>query len=103
MATVISQSISDMEMRILEYNIYDESNKDNPLSFWVSGSITGKINNCYKRMQTEWIPKLMADSSVSAISASKDDFVNQVTSHPTYSNRWTSMSASAAADGTTFG
>ena len=32
MATVISQSISDMDMRILEYNIYDESNKDNPLS-----------------------------------------------------------------------
>ena len=103
MVTVISQSISDMEMRILEYNIYDESNKDNPLSFWVSGSITGKINNCYKRMQREWIPKLMADSSVSAISASKEDFVNQVTSHPTYSNRWTAMSASAAADGTTFG
>jgi len=103
MATVISQSISDMEMRILKYNIYDESNEDNPLSFWVSGSITGKINNCYKRMQREWIPKLMADSSVSAISASKEDFVNQVTNHSTYSNRWTAVSASAASDGRTFG
>ena len=53
-------------------------------------------------MQADWIPKLMADSNVAAISASKEDFVNQVTGHSTYSNRWASVSASAASDGTTF-
>lgn len=94
MATIISQSISDIEMEILKHDIYDENNESNPLSLWVSGSITGKINNCYKRMQSEWIPKLMADSSVNAISASRDDFVNQVINRSDYSNRYTQMSGS---------
>ena len=94
MATIISQSISDIEMEILKHDIYDKNNESNPLSLWVSGSITGKINNCYKRMQSEWIPKLMADSSVNAISASRDDFVNQVINRSDYSNRYTQMSGS---------
>ena len=94
MATIISQSISYIEMEILKHDIYDKDNESNPLSLWVSGSITGKINNCYKRMQSEWIPKLIADSSVSAISASRDDFVNQVINRSDYSNRYTQMSGS---------
>ena len=94
MATIISQSISDIEMEILKHDIYDKDNESNPLSLWVSGSITGKINNCYKRMQSEWIPKLIADSSVSAISASRDDFVNQVINRSDYSNRYAQMSGS---------
>ena len=95
MATIISQSISDIDMEILKYDIYDKDNESNPMSLWVSGAITGKVNNCYKRMQSEWIPKLMADSSVSAISASRDDFVNQVINRPDYSNRYTQMSSSS--------
>ena len=95
MATIISQSISDIEMEILKHDIYDKDNESNPLSLWVSGSITGKINNCYKRMQSEWIPKLIADSSVNAISASRDDFVNQVINRSDYSNRYTQMSGSS--------
>ena len=94
MATIISQSISDIEMEILKHDIYDINNSSNPLSLWVSGSITGKINNCYKRIQSEWIPKLIADSSVNAISASRDDFVNQVINRSDYSNRYTQMSGS---------
>ena len=94
MATIISQSISDIEMEILKQDIYDKDNESNPLSLWVSGSITGKINNCYKRIQSEWIPKLIADSSVNAISASRDEFVNQVINRSDYSNRYTQMSGS---------
>ena len=94
MATIISQSISDIEMEILKHDIYDINNSSNPLSLWVSGSITGKINNCYKRMQSEWIPKLIADGSVNASSASRDEFVNQVINRSDYSNRYTQMSGS---------
>ena len=94
MTTIISQSISDVEMEILKHDIYDINNSSNPLSLWVSGSITGKINNCYKRMQSEWIPKLIANSSVNAISASRDEFVNQVINRSDYSNRYTQMSGS---------
>ena len=68
-------------MLILQYNIYDENNENNPATKWIDGALTGKVNNCYKRMKTEWVPKLMDDASVSAISASKDDFVSQVTNH----------------------
>ena len=46
-------------------------------------------------MQSEWIPKLIADSSVAAISASRDEFVNQVINRSDYSNRYTQMSASS--------
>jgi len=95
MATTISQSISDTEMEILKYSIYDKNNENNPLSHWVSGSIVGKLNNCYKRMQSEWIPKLMDDSNINAISASKEDFVNQVVNHPTYQTRWHSEMSSS--------
>ena len=94
MATIISQSISDVEMEILKHDIYDINNSSNPLSLWVSGSITGKINNCYKRIQSEWIPKLIADSSVNAISASRDEFVNLEINRSDYSNRYTLMSGS---------
>ena len=94
MTTIISQSISDVEMEILKHDIYDENNENNPLSLWVSGSITGKIHNCYKRMQSEWIPKLIEDSTVSAISASRDDFVKQVINRSDYSNRYQQMSGS---------
>lgn len=94
MTTIISQSISDVEMDILKHDIYDKDNESNPLSLWVSGSITGKINNCYKRMQSEWIPKLIEDSAVSAISASRDDFVKQVINRSDYSNRYQQMSGS---------
>ena len=94
MTTIISQSISDVEMDILKHDIYDKDNESNPLSLWVSGSITGKINNCYKRMQSEWIPKLIEDSTVSAISASRDDFVKQVINRSDYSNRYQQMSGS---------
>ena len=95
MATIISQSISDIEMEILKHDIYDKNNENNPLSLWISGSIRGKVNNCYKRMQSEWIPKLIADSSVAAISASRDEFVNQVINRSDYSNRYTQMSSSS--------
>ena len=50
----------------------------------ISGS---KINNCWKRFKSEWTTKLLDDSSVSAISGSKSDFVDQVTSRSDYKNR----------------
>ena len=46
-------------------------------------------------MREKWIPLLMDDASVSAISASKDDFVLQVTNHSSYQNRATQESGSS--------
>ena len=94
MATVVSQSISDTDMLILKYNIYDDDNENNPADQWVDGALTGKVNNCYKRMKDQWVPLLMDDASVSVISASKDDFVLQVTSRDDYQNRYQQESGS---------
>ena len=88
MATNISQSISDTDMLLLKNDLYDAGNPDNPAQLWIENALTGKINQCYKRMRDQWIPKLMDDNSISTISASKDDFVQQVVTHSTYQNRY---------------
>ena len=94
MATQISQSISDIDMLILKNDIYDLDNPTNPMQKWVSQAIVGKINKCYLRMKDEWVTKLLDDNSVSAISASKDEFIQQVVNHPTYQNRYQQVSGS---------
>tara|TARA_Y100001938_G_C7778729_1_gene276871 strand:+ start:107 stop:400 length:294 start_codon:yes stop_codon:yes gene_type:complete len=88
MATIISQSISDTDMLLLKNDLYDENNPNNPAQLWADNMVIGKINNCYKRLKNEWVPILMDDTSVMAISASKDEFVQQVVNHSTYKNRY---------------
>jgi len=80
MALNVSGSISDTDEKLLLNDLFD-------IQDWVDGALTGKINNCWKRFQTEWTTKLLDDSTVSAISASKSDFVDQVTSRSDYKNR----------------
>ena len=88
MATIISQSISDTDMLLLKNDLYDENDENNPAQLWADSMVIGKINQCYKRMKEQWVPKLMDDSSIMAISASKDEFVQQVVNHSTYQNRY---------------
>ena len=94
MATIISQSISDTNMELLKYRIWDENNENNPATKWVDEALEGKINQAYKTMKSEWVPKLMDDVNISAISASKEDFVSQVVNHSTYKTRYQQMSGS---------
>ena len=55
---------------------------------WVQDAMTGKINNAWKRMQTEWTTKLMNDSSFTdSIPSNKADFVTLVTSRSDYKDR----------------
>ena len=50
--------------------------------------MTGKINNCWKRMQSEWTTKLMNDESFTdSIPSNKADFVTLVTSREDYQDR----------------
>ena len=80
MALNISGSISDTDEKLLLNDLLGIQN-------WVDGALTGKINNCWKRFQSEWTPKLLDDPSVSAISASREEFVEQVTNRSDYKNR----------------
>ena len=94
MATIISQSISDTDMDLLKYKIWDENNGNNPATKWVEEALEGKINQAYKTMKSVWVPKLMDDVNVNAISASKEDFVSQVVNHSNYQTRYQQMSGS---------
>ena len=94
MSTIISQSISDTDMELLKYRIWDENNENNPATKWVEEALEGKINQAYKTMKSEWVPKLMDDVNINAISASKEDFVSKVVNHSTYKTRYQQMSGS---------
>ena len=80
MALNVSGSISDTDEKLLLNDLLG-------IQDWVDGAITGKINNCWKRFQSEWTTKLLNDESVSAISASREEFVEQVTNRSDYKNR----------------
>ena len=80
MALNVSGAISDTDEKLLLNDLLG-------IQDWVDGALTGKINNCWKRFQTEWTTKLLNDESVSAISASRADFVEQVTDRADYKNR----------------
>ena len=80
MALNVSYTISDTDEKILLNNILD-------IQEWVDGAIAGKINECWKRLEQEWTPKLMDDSNVESIPANKDLYVEMVTSRSDYKDR----------------
>ena len=80
MALNVSYTISNTDEKILLNNILD-------IQEWVDGAIVGKINQCWKRLEQEWTPKLMDDSNIESIPANKDLYVEMVTSRSDYQNR----------------
>ena len=80
MALNVSYTISDTDEKILLNDVYD-------VDEWIKFAIAGKINNCWKRLEQEWTPKLMDDPNVESIPANKDLYVEMVTSRSDYKNR----------------
>jgi hypothetical protein len=73
--------VDDTDQTVLKNDLLD-------IDAWVQDAMTGKINNCWKRMQTEWTTKLMNDSSFTdSIPSNKEDFVKLVTARSDYKNR----------------
>ena len=73
--------VDDTDQTVLKNDLLD-------IDAWVQAAMTGKINNCWKRMQTEWTTKLMNDSSFTdSIPSNKADFVALVTSRSDYKDR----------------
>lgn len=46
-----------------------------------------KVEQVYKRLEAEWLPKMQEDESVSTIPASKEAFFALVKAHPEYKDR----------------
>jgi len=77
----ITIKVDDTDQTVLKNDLLD-------IDAWVQEAMTGKINNCWKRMQREWTDKLMNDSSFTdSIPSNKADFVTLVTSRSDYKDR----------------
>ena len=77
----ITIKVDDTNQLVLKNDLLD-------IDAWAQEAMTGKINNCWKRMQTEWTTKLMNDESFTdSIPSNKADFVTLVTSRSDYKDR----------------
>ena len=77
----ITVEVDDTQQSILNNDLLD-------INQWVQDAMTGKINNCWKRMQREWTTKLMNDSSFTdPIPSNQADFVKLVLARSDYKNR----------------
>ena len=77
----ITVKVSDTDQTVLKNDLLD-------IDSCVQDAMTGKINNCWKRMQREWTDILMNDSSFTdSIPSNKADFVTLVTSRSDYKDR----------------
>ena len=77
----ITVKVSDTDQTVLKNDLLD-------IDAWVQDAMTGKISNCWKRMQREWTDKLMNDESFTdSIPSNKADFVKLVTSRSDYKDR----------------
>ena len=77
----IKVEVDDTQQAILNNNLVD-------INQWVQDAMTGKINNAWKRLQTEWTTKLMNDSSFTdPIPSNQADFVKLVLARSDYKNR----------------
>ena len=73
--------VDDIDQTVLKNDLLD-------IDAWVQAAMTGKINNCWKRMQQEWTTKLMNDESFTdSIPSNKADFVKLITARSDYKNR----------------
>jgi len=77
----ITVEVTDTEQAVMLNDLLD-------INEWVQAAVTGKKNNCWKRMQTEWTTKLMNDDSFTdSIPSNQTDFVALVTARDDYKTR----------------
>ena len=80
-------SLTDLQQTILSNDLYNDTDNAG-LDKWIQDAVDGKLNNCWKRMRTQWTQKLMDDPSFTdSIPSNQADFVNLVTARPDYKNR----------------
>ena len=81
-------SITDLQQKILSDSLYNDMSNNAGLDDWIQKALDGKINNCWKRMRTEWTQKLMDDDSFTdSIPSNQADVVNLVTARSDYKTR----------------
>jgi hypothetical protein len=80
-------SLTDLQQKILKNDLYSDTDNAG-LDSWIQDAVNGKINNCWKRMQSEWTTKLMNDETFTdPIPSNQADFVALITARSDYKNR----------------
>ena len=81
MAVTITITINDTDEKVLLNDLVS-------INDWCQAAVSGKVNNSWKRMQSEWTTKLMNDDSFTdSIPSNKADFVTLVTARDDYKTR----------------
>jgi len=73
-------TITDADETALNNDLLD-------IDTWIQDAVTGKINNCKKRMINTWRPIIFADDSVATIPANDDDFIALIVARDDYKTR----------------
>ena len=80
-------TLTDLQQKIISNDLYNDTDNKG-IDKWIQSAIDGKINNCWKRMQTEWTTTLMNDDSFTdPIPSNQADFVALITKRSDYKNR----------------
>ncbi len=80
-------TLTDDQQKILSNDLYTDTDMSG-VDAWIADAVTGKINNCWKRMQQEWTTKLMNDESFTdSIPSNQADFISLVVARSDYKNR----------------
>ena len=80
-------SLTDLQQKILSNDLYNAADNAG-LDKWIQDAVDGKINNCWKRFQSQWTTTLMNDDSFTdPIPSNQADFVALVTARSDYKNR----------------
>jgi len=81
-------TLTDVQQNILSNDLYNDVSDNVGVDAWIDDAINGKINNSWKRFQSEWTTKLMNDDSFTdAIPSNQEEFVNLVLSQSSYQTR----------------
>jgi len=78
--TTYTIEITDTDLLALNNDLLD-------VDAWIQDAVTGKINNCKKRMINQWQPILFNDPEVTSIPATQDEFITAVVAREDYNNR----------------
>jgi len=80
-------TLTDIQQKILSNDLYNDTDNAG-IDTWIDGAVTGKINNCWKRMQQDWTTRLMNDESFTdPIPSNQAEFVALITARSDYQNR----------------
>jgi hypothetical protein len=80
MALTVTVNISDADEEVMLNDLLD-------IDDWVQKAVTGKINNCKKRMAAQAAAVLKADASVETMPATDDGLIASLLARPDYENR----------------